>query len=193
MKKLILSAILICIAVFSYAQVDTVHYDFRKTKWGKSKLDVMKTELGKPTQTLPDAIHYKVKVGGFDATLVYGFRNNKLYEGTYMFDNVHNTEGEYLISHAKIKRLLTEKYDVPIRDFTKWFDKLFHDDPDKYGLAVKLGHLAYLATWEDGYRTTIDLMLRGGDNQISMTAFYYDKKVRAKVEEENDAEEAEGL
>lgn len=72
-----------------------------------------------------------------------------------------------------MKSKLIKLYGNPIEDETTWHSRLFENTPEKYDLAVTLGHLEYQTTWYNG-RSFVILILYGDGSEACLDVIYYD-------------------
>ncbi|HUU87940.1 MAG TPA: hypothetical protein VMX17_09315 [Candidatus Glassbacteria bacterium] len=164
-------------------------YDFRKTTWGMSKIQVKKTEKGKIIKEDEKLLAYQGKVGGLDCFILYILAEGKLVRAKYVFTKTHSNENDYIIDFNTLKETLTKKYDKPVEDTQIWKNDLYKDDYQHWGIAISMGHLVYFASWET-LRTNISLMLHGENYKIDLEIEYQSKKLK-KLEQK--AEEKKAL
>jgi len=163
-------------------------FNFRSVNWGMSKNEVKEKETAKLMGDIGDSLFYKTNVAGFSCVLGYSFANDKLVRGAYIIEEKHSNYNLYIQDYNKLKELLTKKYDTPIEDSHKWFNDLYKDDPEEYGMAVAVGHLRYAADWNIN-NTLIQLRLYGDNYKINLMVAYDSKELseeRVKAKEKND-------
>lgn len=153
----------------------TSSYDFRKINWGMSRQAVKKTEQAKPEEEESNYLLYKVNVSDMDSTVVYYFQNDKLVQSGYIYQEKRSKDNDYIDDYEKVKDTLALRYGYPMTDTKTWRNRLYQDDYDKYGLAVKMGHLKYSATWETD-KTSIELKLDSEDQVIYLVVIYTSKQ-----------------
>lgn len=160
-------------------------YDLRKVRWGMSMADVKRVENLKVLKETGDYVIFQDKIIGFPVLLAFHFNNDKLYRCNYVFTQKHTNKNDYIYDYKKIKEALTKKYGKPKNDFTTWKNKLYQDDIEKWGFAVSLGHLTYLATWEN-IRSTFFLQLEGDNYKLELVLVYESKALEKKETDESD-------
>jgi hypothetical protein len=171
---------------------------FRGALWGASKEQVKKTEtsefsgeqkIGGGLKGL-DVLTYKSDVSGLEAGIVYYFANNLLTRARYIFMADHSNANMYIDDYKRLKTELTNKYGAPGRDDTIWSNNLYKNDPSEYGMALKVGHLTYVAEWYPP-ESSIQMILRGDNFKISFWIEYtsealkeFEKKVLNKAKKD---------
>lgn len=96
--------------------------DFRNTRWGMTKIEVMASEEKKPESFAGPSLSYRTMMLGKEMYLIYEFVDNKLIDAIYVF--IARNEQDY----QEIERILTKKYgeavtgrnDGPVDYFYKW-------------------------------------------------------------------------
>lgn len=151
---------------------------FRNTKWGMSVEEVKAHEdlalIGEDSDEVQTALQYaSTSVAGLQGIPYYGFQNDKLYRAFYKFDVKHSNDNLYIDDFNSLVKSLTQKYGEPKSNIKKWFNDLYKDDPDDWGMAVAAGHLAYVAQW-DTEDTAILLYLKGDNFKMSFALTYTD-------------------
>lgn len=165
-----------------------VNYDFRSTTWGMSKDDVINAEGVQPDASNDSSLVYlNENICGLDTTVYYSFNNNELIGGMYLIQESHTNENAYIDDYNNLKKALILKYGEPDADNINWKDDLWKDDPQDYGLAVSLGDLTYVSTW-DLPNNLIGLILSGDNYEISLIIIY-----RSDEAIDLDATNTEGL
>ena len=126
--------------------------DFRNSKWGTKKDKVLSTEKNKPLEAEPldqyFVVIYTGEVAGLKAWYKYSFLNDVLVRGAYAVIKKHTHENEYIDDYSKLKEVLTRKYGSPIKSDIRWYSNLYKKRLQDYGLAVSIGHLAFISEWE---------------------------------------------
>jgi hypothetical protein len=90
-------------------------YDFRKTRWGMTKQEVIKSEKSKAASDEPDSLIYATKILGLDAVLLYEFINDKLMGSGYIITEKYSNENKYIEEYNDIVAALKKKYGKPHR------------------------------------------------------------------------------
>ena len=170
--------------------------DFRNTRWGMKKDKVLSTEKNKPLEAPPDnqyfVAYYTGEVAGFKAYYKYSFLDDVLVKGGYLLKEKHTNKNEYIEDYIKLKEVLTRKYGSPIRDDIQWYNDLYKNRLQDYGLAASIGHLAFQSDWETD-RTLIRLTLKGDNFNINMGIIYTSKIHKELIDKAKNKSEEQGL
>ncbi len=145
--------------------------DFQNAYWGMSREAARKTE--RPVMRTSDIYqdtYHDLKYEGLDAYVIYHYDEyDSLRIGSYIITETDN----FLETKDKLKSKLIKLYGNPIEDETTWHSRLFENTPEKYDLAVTLGHLEYQTTWYNG-RSFVILILYGDGSEACLDVIYYD-------------------
>ncbi len=145
--------------------------DFQNAYWGMSREEARKTE--RPvmrTSNIYQDTYHDLKYEGLDAYVIYHYDEyDSLRIGSYIITEID----DYLESKENLKSKLINLYGDPIKDETIWHSRLFEKTPEKYDLAVTLGHLEYQTTWYNG-RSFVILILSGDGSEEWLEVFFYD-------------------
>lgn len=152
-------------------------FDFRKVKWGMTKSQVKKSEVAMPSKEEKGLLRYLGEVAGLKCLIDYSFVADTLCMAGYIFINKHANKTLYINDYETLKEILIEKYGTPSTDRTVWYDDLYRDDPEDWGLAVSIGHLAYVSQWETN-PTNVSLGLIGDNFDITLGVTYDSNKYR---------------
>lgn len=124
-------------------------YTFRYTRWGMSAEEVIASESKlEPIEKSNNKIKYKTQVLGKNVELVYQFVQNKLIGSSYKLDDNYLNSKHFIVSYRKFKTGLTEKYGPAKKETTNWQNDALRNQSSKRGLALSLGHVEYLSSWE---------------------------------------------
>jgi len=181
MKKLIIviAAILIlCLTLTGFASEKV--FDFRKTTWGMSEEQVRVTEKGKIVDediSEVKTIVYKTNIDAKDFYIAYMFIEDKFYRGGYLLNENYTNENDYIDVYKDLKETLTKKYGKPIKDEINWKDDTYKDDKNNWGLAIGIGELEYISTWETS-TTGIELELNGNNYDVNVGVRYMSKELK---------------
>lgn len=154
-------------------------YDFRQTKWGMSKEQVIAAE-GKPGHDEPDRLLYQTEVAGLKAGIAFEFVNGKLARATYVLMERYAEPNQYIINSERWVEALKEKYGEPRSD-VRWLNDLYRNDQKKYAFAISAGHLVIRNSWETE-RTKIQHIVNGQNFAISVGIAYTSKELEAELE-----------
>jgi len=180
------------IALFISVTCFSAERDLRNVNWGMSKEEVMNNETLTLVEQIDNNLVYFTSVSNLECLLIYEFVNNKLYSANYVFSEEHTTQNQYINDYFTIKGLLEKKYGEPVNYEERWNDSLFKSDPDKRGLAVSVGHLSYLISWETN-QTEINLLMYGDNFKISTILFYQSKKLTETAQKQKEEKELDKL
>jgi len=160
--------------------------DFRSNTWGDSIQNVEKIE-GVPIEKSQGFLAYDGSLLTCPVMIAYRFNSDKLYRGMYVFKQNHVDAKAFITDFKMIEEELTNKYGKPSEQFENWKDDLYKDDPSDWGMAIKVGDLTYISTWEI-QETEIVLILSGDNFKVNLFLQYTDT-----VEEKNVKKDTSGL
>jgi len=104
----------------------------------------------------------------------YDFLDGSLVRGQYLFlQRPINRLNEFIDYYAAVKQALTDSYGTPIQDQILWENDLYQPLPDYWGVAVMIGYLRYVATWET-LEGTITITLNG-NRHSKLTVDYHSR------------------
>ncbi|MFC1541591.1 hypothetical protein ACFL50_03975 [Candidatus Latescibacterota bacterium] len=164
-------------------------YNFRKTNWGMSNVQVMSSEPLDVAEENENMLIYKTIVIGKEVFVVYIFVDNQLLRARYVLAESHTNKNVFISDYNEFKEILTKKYGKPKQDDTFWANDLYKDDYSNWGMAISLGHLTYLSSWET-QDTEIQTYLTGENYDISCIVEYRSKDLK---ELEEKAQEKKAL
>ena len=168
------------------------NYDFRKTHWGMSKNEVRKNETTEFIGETDDALIYKEKIGGLDSKLVYMFKDGKLRNSAYKFENKYSDVEDYINDYEKLKKAYTKKYGEPHSDEVRWTNDTFKDDPSMLGQVLIEDHVSYVTQWSLPETSVILSLYKNEDeDEISLMAAYRGFKITNENTETLDIESSE--
>lgn len=124
-----------------------------------------------------DIYAFSGTVASLPCTVLYGFTDDKLTIGKYIFNIEHSNQNDYIYDYEELVDLLTSKYGKPThggKNNAVWFDDLFRDDYSDWGRAISYGHLAYDTSWETP-DTEILCQLSGDNYEIKLVIQYVGK------------------
>lgn len=155
---------------------------FRGVDWGMSRAEVRKNEKSDPDADEDLGLLYTTSVNGLDANLLYMLIEDKLIKANYNITESHSNKYLYITDYNKLKELLTTKYGEPTEDKVFWFDDLYKDDPSDWGLAVSIGHLTQIATFETE-EADIGVILKGDNYSVDLVIEYISKEYEYLLDE----------
>lgn len=155
--------------------VENNENDFRVAKWGDSKKIVMRKE-GKNNLSVDQNLYvFSDNVAGMKCNVIYTFNKDKLTKAEYIFKRNHSNNNIYILDYNNLVDLLTVKYGETSHNGKIWHNPRYKDNSDRYGHAVSLGHLTFMAGWF-GLKTNITVLLYGNNNSITLNVTYESKK-----------------
>jgi hypothetical protein len=152
--------------------------DFRNCTWGMTVDEVKAAEgdvdwFSYDSSSIKDT--YYSKIGANNCTVYFLYDNDdKLYKGIILFTDEYTTDYFYITTFESLVEALTDKYGEPYYKLDGWFDDYYKNDKTKWGLAVVLGDLGFLYSWETN-NTNIDLTMMSEKYKVFLTITYEDK------------------
>ena len=146
-------------------------FDFRKTRWGMSREEVLAHEPGKPIFNTENSLEYQIFIGDIQAQANYKFDGDKLIRAGYHLPRKYEDMNEYLDKYEKIKAMIIESKGSPMIDKEVQLDPSEEIDPDKKGEAACEGKLVYGTQWKHP-GSDIQLLLRGENSECYLTVIY---------------------
>ena len=140
-------------------------FDFRHSRWGMTKSNVIASQGRLPDDDQPDTIEYQSSLMGKKALITYGFLDGRLNRAQYTLTEIYVDPGENLVVYEGLKVILNKKYGRPEEETAEWRNKTFFQDQSQWGQALAQGHVTFLSQWETK-RTTIKAILTQKDGQI---------------------------
>lgn len=185
MKKFVLGSLVLVSMIIAQ---NTDSFDFRKTRWGMSKKEVLKIEKEKLLSTDDSTVLvFSSEINSLDCGIVYQFAEDKLAKAGYLITEEHTNKNDYINDYDNLKEILIKKYGAPLRSGKVWKNDLYKDSPEDWGFAISIGHLGYTSKWETP-RTEINLGLNGDDYKIRLIVYYESKELKSILEKEKDKE-----
>jgi len=165
--------------------------DFRNVRWGMTIKEVKDRETAvfvtEGDVAGEHIIMYKESLTAGSSTynvgIYYIFAKGILVRAKYVLDETYVNKNLYFVPFNSFKDVLTQKYGEPKSDNTAWTNDLYRDDPSNYGLAVSIGHLNRLVSWETP-RTKVFLGILGENFEVKVHVEYQSvefKKLEDKV------------
>ena len=169
-----LTVLALAITFFTNISHAAQDFDFRKTRWGMSKEEVIQSEGKKPINEVATQIYYRDSILDRKVLVIYTITNNKLRAGGYTLEDEHTNKNVYIDDYKDFKGVLIDKYGSPMSDEVIWHNSLYINDSQRWGLAVSIGHLEYKCRWETE-RNVLVLGLHGDNNEVSLHIAYIGK------------------
>ncbi len=164
--------------------VENNENDFRVAKWGDSKKTVMRKE-GKNNLSAVDNLYvFSDYVAGMKCNVIYTFNKDMLTMAEYTFKRNHSNTNIYILDFNNLVDLMTVKYGETDHNGQIWHNSLYKGNSDRYGRAVSLGHLTFMAGWF-GLKTNITVLLYGDNNNISLKTRYQSEKYKEMQEKKD--------
>lgn len=147
--------------------------DFRNAAWGMSLNDVVALHPDEiPADRRIGAIAYDGKLASLDVLIFYRFDElGQLFQAGYEVITEDFTPGETIDHYNVLNGLLRRKYPESEEPQQIWRNRLFEDNPDRWGQAVRSGHMSY--QWRFTVpRTRIEHTLNRGRRELVHTLLY---------------------
>ena len=133
-------------------------YDFRNTRWGMSKEDILVSEAGEPVVQTDTQIGYFTKILDKNIYVAFIFANDQLISALYALRDMREKLDDSFRDFADFKQILTMKYGEPnAGQGDVWANPSFGDedglkalllDRPKYAEALKQGQILHAAMWK---------------------------------------------
>ena len=134
------------------------HYDFRNTRWGMSKEDVLTSEPGKPVVQTDSQIGYFTQILEKNIYVAFIFDNKLLVSAMYALRDTRENMDDSFKDFEDFKHILTLKYGEPnTGQGDVWADPSYGNedtlkslllDRSKYEEALKQGKILHAALWK---------------------------------------------
>ncbi len=135
-------------------------YDFRNTRWGMSRSDVLASEPDEPVVRTDGQIGYSIKIMDKNIYLAFVFKNDCLVSALYALKDMRENLNDSLSDFEDFKEILTRKYGEPnAGQGDVWADPSYKDqyelealsfDRAGYEAALKEGKILHAALWKTG-------------------------------------------
>ena len=176
LKRLAAMLVVLCCLLAVFAAQAEEEFTFRNgIKFGMSKAEVKALESNLPAEEEENGLAYKNEsAAGEDATIIYLFENDRLYNMGVKFTEKHSNENLYINDFENIDEALKAKYGAPTIDAQQvWYDDLYKSDKNDWGFAISCGDLIYLSCF-DNVADSVSILhgLQGDNYEISHNLFY---------------------
>jgi hypothetical protein len=143
-------------------------YDFRNTRWGMSKRDVLASEPGEPVVQTDTQIGYFTEILDKNIYMAFILENQRLISALYALRDMREKLDDSFKDFEDFKKILTMKYGEPNAGQGDVWAKLSCGDENalkvllldrsKYKEALKQGEILHAAMWRTD-RTWIKVAL----------------------------------
>jgi len=133
-------------------------YDFRNTRWGMSKEDVLASESGEPVVQTDTQIGYFTEILDKNIYMAFILENQHLISALYALRDMRENLDDSFKDFEDFKKILTMKYGEPnAGQGDIWADPSFGDedglktlllDRSKYEEALNQGEILHAAMWK---------------------------------------------
>ncbi len=133
-------------------------YDFRNTRWGMSKEDVLASESGKPVVQTDPQLGYFTEILDKNIYVAFIFDNDRLVSTLYALRDMREKLEDSFKDFEDFKQVLTMKYGEPnAGQGDVWADPSFGGedalktlllDRSKYEEALRQGQILHAAMWK---------------------------------------------
>lgn len=145
-----------------------------QARWGQSQEIIRRTLTGRIELDEHGTLVYARTLSDHAVLEGYNFRDGRLVRGQYLcLQRPVNDLNEFIDYYAALKLSLIGLYGLPSQDRMVWKDDSFKPLPDYWGMAVMMGHLHFVSTW-DIPEGSISLTLTG--NRHSQLTLDYENR-----------------
>ena len=189
--KTVLLFIVFLVPFVLFCQSAKKEHDFRNADWGMRPAQVIKSEKIKLSKGNND-LYGTTEVSGMPVIVLYSFTNDKLTSASYLFEQKHTNQNDYIDDYNRLKKFLSKKYGDPLTDIIDWSNELYKDNYDAWGMAVGMGYLIFKSSWLND-KSSIALLLMGENFKINMGITYISLELDELRESAEEEEALEGL
>jgi flagellar basal body-associated protein FliL len=197
--KTVLIIMLVAIRIFAVVAIQGISFDFRKTRWGMPKEDVIHSEGREPETDMINVegfnnVVFTDHLLGKSVGIIYHFVQSQLFASRYQLMEYRSNSNDYFTDFKDFKQGLTKKYGKPRKEVTNWKNDMMKDKPQYHGHAVLTGDLEKFAYWETE-TTSIVLQLKGNKDEVNCAIRYEtkDAQLQKLVEEHRETQVDETL
>lgn len=155
---------------------------FRGAPWGSSMEFVKSQEPGEFVGERDEIQMYKGTLNHLQVLIGYIFVDNKLVRAQYQVSERHSNKNLHIVDFEGLEELLGKKYGKPTKNQTVWANDMYQGDPQHRGMAISMGHLSEMRTWETR-ASTIALILSGDNFDVHLVVEYQGKKFKGLEEQ----------
>lgn len=143
-------------------------------QWGMQSHELVNV-LGSPLASQESqeeyVLTYQRSAMNMECLVDYIFSRDRLVKTRYVFGVKYAQKTQYIEEFIKMSDFFQQQYGEPKENNRIWHDKLYEEEPTKWGEAVGLGHLSYETRWTIS-ETEIALTLTGAGDRISLELLY---------------------
>lgn len=159
---------------------------YQQTKWGMSAKAVRK--LYPKAKMEGSTLAVAGDVVGRPAVTAFVFTRDRLTRVVIMFADKFVNANNHIVHYGQISDLLREKYGEPASTRADWSQSTYENDPQRWGLALSMGHVAFQTDWTTE-RTTIALRC-GGEGFRAQCGIIYGSVELAEMRDEAERNES---
>jgi hypothetical protein len=149
-------------------------FDFRHTRWGMSRAEVLASEDDDPIYSSNNRLLYATSVIDKRVMLEYHLGNDQLYRTRYVLSESHVVDNKYVADYRDIQSVLTAKYGKPKKQENIWKKGVAKRADLQPGVQVAIGNLSMVSSWETP-DVLIVARLSGKDFKINCDVTYTSK------------------
>lgn len=135
---------------FAHEFAENEKFDFRKTNWGMSQEEVIKSEGVSAIESSEAMLTFKSILAEKNVLVEYYFLNGGLVRARYFINHGYYDPAKHYYDFVLLDKLLKKQYSEPKNSKKMWSAS---DDVKKRveePQAVYLGYLSLISTWEIG-------------------------------------------
>lgn len=155
MRYILLFSLVISLSAIINGQMQNNLDGFRDSNWGDSIIKIRLKETADQVDSISyknfALLVYKDKIVDRNALIYYGFHNDHLLFGAYIFLDDHtDNKSLYFNDFKMVKDIISARYGTPSDD--QWIAKnndinLYKENPNLAGSALALGILELKSSW----------------------------------------------
>ncbi len=148
-------------------------FDFRKTKWGMTKEQVLKSEEISVHDSSETNILYHTVISQKDAEIEYNFSNGKLTQASYHINEGYYDPAKHHDDFVMFEKILTKKYGKPSFIEKKGVGTESIRKSLSDGVAMSLGYLILTTKWDLKKTTIAHLVKKSKTNAGTVHSMTY--------------------
>ena len=124
--------------------------DFRKGKFGMNLEEIKALEPDFKHDAAAQLLYGRVELMGLKALATYVFNENEVFTAaSYSIEKKDKNPQVWINRFMSLESHLTTKYGTPDeKQIMSWFNTLYKDKKEQWGLAIQKRHLSILSRWE---------------------------------------------